>query len=147
MQRLTRMFPALMPAGVVAGEGGRLTAEAVLAAEDARYAAQMHNDFAAMDRLFGDDLVYFHSGTNVDDKRSFIESMRSGAVRYRRMSPVERQVRVYGEVGVITGRTVFDITVQGQDLTFELLHHSLWVWRPAGLQFVSWQATRLPSQP
>ena len=32
MQRLTRIFPALRPAGIVAGAGGSLTAEAVLAA-------------------------------------------------------------------------------------------------------------------
>ena len=36
---------------------GTITAEEVLAAEDARYAAQTTNDFATMAKLYGDDLV------------------------------------------------------------------------------------------
>ncbi len=61
-----------------------VTVDDALAAEAARYAAQTANDFAAMERLFGDDLVYIHSSTAIDTKASFIESIRSGAVRYRR---------------------------------------------------------------
>ena len=57
-----------------------ITVEEAMKAEDARFAAQMNNDFAAMERLYGDDLVYIHSSTVQDTKASFIESMRSGAV-------------------------------------------------------------------
>ena len=73
------------PAGGGAGDSnGTITEQEALRSEQARYAAQMANDFAAMDRLFGDDLVYIHSSTVLDTKTSFIESMRSGIVRYRR---------------------------------------------------------------
>ena len=40
---------------------GTITAEEALRAEDARYAAQLANDFAAMERMFGSDLVYIRS--------------------------------------------------------------------------------------
>ena len=39
---------------------GTITVEEAMKAEDARFAAQMNNDFAAMERLYGDDLVYIH---------------------------------------------------------------------------------------
>ena len=59
---------------------GTITVEEAMKAEDARFAAQMNNDFSTMDKLYGDDLVYIHSSTVQDTKVSFIESMRSGAV-------------------------------------------------------------------
>ncbi len=124
---------------------GTITADEALKAEDARYAAQMGNDFAALERLIGDELVYVHSSTNVDTKASFIESLRSGAVRYRNMRRGDAKVRCYGCIAIITGQGSFDVTVKGQDLTLNLLFHVVWAKRAAGVQFVSWQATRLPA--
>jgi hypothetical protein len=42
---------------------GSITAEEVLRAEDARYAAQIANDFAAMEQMFGPELEYIRSST------------------------------------------------------------------------------------
>jgi hypothetical protein len=123
---------------------GTITAEEALRAEEARYAAQMSNDFAAMQRLFGDELVYIHSSTTQDTKASFIESMRSGVVKYRRMTRGDVEVRTYGCIAIISGRGRFEVTVQGEERTLELLFHSIWAKRASGVQFVSWQATRLP---
>lgn len=132
-----------LPAGGGAQDcSGTITVAEALQAEDARYAAQMANDFAAMERLFGDDLVYIHSSTTEDTKASFIESMRSGTVRYRAMKRGEVTVRTYGCIAIISGRTSFQVTARGQDLALELLFHAVWAKRAAGIQFVSWQATR-----
>ena len=38
-----------------------VNADEVIKVEDARYAAQMSNDFAAMEKLIADDLVYIPS--------------------------------------------------------------------------------------
>jgi Domain of unknown function (DUF4440) len=122
---------------------GTLRAEEAWAAEQARYAAQMSGDFAALERMIGDDLVYIHSSSNVDTKASFIESQRSGTVRYRNMKPLEIRVRTYGGVAVVSGRLDVDVTVRGQDTVLQLLFHSVWARRTGGPQFVSWQATRL----
>ena len=95
---------------------GTITEDEVLRAEDARFKAQIDNDFAAMARLYGDDLVYIHSSTVVDTKASFIESMRSGAVKYRKMSRSDVTVRTYGCIGILTGRAAFEVTARGQEL-------------------------------
>lgn len=122
---------------------GTITAAEALQAEEARYAAQMKSDVAALERLFGDDLVYIHSSTVEDTKASFIESIRSGAVKYRNMTRGDVKVRTYGCIAMITGRGTFDVTARGQDMTLELLFHAIWAKRAAGVQFVSWQATRV----
>ena len=125
---------------------GAITPAEALAAEDARYAAQMKNDFAAMERLFGDDLVYVHSSTVIDTKASFIESMRSGAVRYHKMTRGDVKVRAYGCIAIISGAGSFEVTARGQDMRLDLLFTAVWAKRAAGVQFVSWQATRLPAK-
>jgi len=97
-----------------------------------------------MERMFSDDLVYYHSSTVVDTKASFIESMRSGTVRYRKMTRGEVTTRVFGSVGIITGKGSFEVTARGQDMVLNLMFTVVWAKRVGTLQFVSWQATRLP---
>jgi hypothetical protein len=121
---------------------GTITVEEALAAEDARFKAQMSGDGVAMGRLFGDDLVYIHSSTVQDTKKSFIESITSGNVKYRTMSRGESKVRTYGCVAIVSGAAKFEVTVKGEDRTLDLLYHAVWAKRAAGVQFISWQATK-----
>jgi ketosteroid isomerase-like protein len=123
---------------------GTITTEEALRAEDARYAAQTSNDFAAMERMFADDLVYIHSSAVQDDKAAYIDSMRSGNVKYRVMKRSEAKVRTYGCIAIITAVGNFEVTVKGQDMTVPLRFHSIWAKRGDNLQFVSWNATRIP---
>ena len=123
---------------------GVVTVADALQAEDARYEAQIDCDFDALDRLLGKDLVYIHSSTVQDTKASFIESLRSEKVSYHSMERSNTKVRIFGNVAIITGKGVFEVTARGRDKTLNLLFHSVWVKRESGLQFVSWQATLLP---
>ena len=132
-----------MPA--LAGDcGGPVTADEALAAEDARYAAQMGDDYGALQKLLGNDLVYVHSSAVVDTKASYIDSMKSGTVKYRVMRRSDVTVRTYGCVAIISGLGNFDVTVKGQDMAVEIRFHSIWAKRDNGLEFISWEATRTP---
>jgi hypothetical protein len=113
-------------------------------AEDARYAAQTRGDFAAMERLYGDELVYVHSSGDLDDKAGFIEAQRSRTVVYRTMQRSDVKVRVYGPVAILTGRGKFDVTVKGEERTVNILFHSIWVKRGGKVQFISWHAAAAP---
>ncbi|HKB83944.1 MAG TPA: nuclear transport factor 2 family protein [Burkholderiales bacterium] len=124
--------------------GGPITADEALASEDARYAAQMGDDFGALQRLLGNDLVYIHSSAVVDNKASYIDSMKSGTVKYRVMRRSDVTVRTFGCIAIISGLGNFDVTVKGQDLAVEIRFHSIWAKRDRGLEFVSWEATRTP---
>lgn len=126
--------------------GGPVTAEEAQTAEDARYAAQMGDDFGALQKLLADDLVYIHSSAVVDTKASYIESMKSGAVKYRVMRRSDVTVRTYGCIAILSGLGNFDVTVKGQELAVEIRFHSIWAKRDNGLQFISWEATRTPAK-
>jgi uncharacterized protein DUF4440 len=142
----TFVILAVLVTGRAAAEdcSGTITAQEALDAESARYAAQMSNDFAAMERLFGEDLHYNHSSNVVDGKASYIESMRSGDVRYRVMKQSDTKVRTYGCLAIITGAGDYEVTVKGKEMSVQLRFHAIWAKRAAGVQFVSWQATRFP---
>lgn len=154
-RRLLRVFVWSLLCGVVASGlasaeecVGTITAEEALRAEDARYAAQIANDVAAMEQLFGQDLVYIRSADGaVADKRAYLESMRSGAVTYRAVRRGDVRVRTYGCLALITGSCAFELTVRGETLSEQVRFHSLWAKRREGVQFVSWQSTRVPAQP
>ncbi|MCC6163057.1 MAG: nuclear transport factor 2 family protein [Acidobacteria bacterium] len=125
-----------------AAQGG--AAEAVKAAEMARFKAQTTNDFKALDALLGDDLTYTHSSAAVDTKTTYIESMRSGQVKYESIESRDVQVRVYGTTAVITGAGRFKVTARGQALDNQLRFTDVWVLRDGRWQMVAWQSTRLP---
>ncbi len=152
MRLLLRLLFGYLILGIVATGtasaeecSGAITAEEALRAEDARYAAQIANDFAAMERMFGDDLVYIRSIDGAAaDKRAYIESMRSGNVKYRAMKRSDAKVRTYGCLAIITGFFELEATVRGADLSEQVRFHSLWAKRGQGVQFVSWQSTRVP---
>ena len=137
----------LVAVGTASAEGcsGTITAEEALKAETARYAAQTANDFAAMEKLFGNDLTYNHSSAATDDKAKYIEAMRSGRTKYRKMTPnSDVTTRTYGCLAIITGTAVYEVTSGGQDRTVPLRFTAIWVKRPSGPEFVSWQSTGIP---
>jgi hypothetical protein len=114
-------------------------------AETARYAAQTSNDFAAMEKLFGNDLTYNHSSAASDDKAKYIDAMRSGRTKYRTMKPNgDVKTRTYGCIAIITGTAVYEVTAGGQDRTVPLRFTAIWAKRPSGVEFVSWQSTGIP---
>ena len=149
---LPRMFALLAVlvlgvAGAAAAEEctGTITADEAMKAETARYAAQTTNDFAAMEKLFGNDLTYNHSSAATDDKAKYIDAMRSGRTKYRKMTPNnDVTTRTYGCLAIITGTAVYEVTSAGQDRSVPLRFTAIWAKRPSGIEFVSWQSTSIP---
>jgi hypothetical protein len=152
--RLLRLFTLFAILGLVAVGtavaqecSGAITADEAMKAELARYAAQTTNDFAAMDKLFGNDLTYNHSSAASDDKAKYIDAMRSGRTKYRKMTPNgDLKTRTYGCLAIITGTAVYEVTAGGQDRTVPLRFTAIWAKRPSGVEFVSWQSTGIPNQ-
>jgi len=146
---LRRAFFACLVFGPMIAEAkaaecdGSITADEALKAENSRYAAQTTNDFDAMQRLYGDDLVYVHSSAITDSKASYIERQRSG-LHYRVMKPSDVKVRVFGCLAIITGRGDYEVTQDGKDSSPHLLFTAVWAKRGPDVQFVSWESTSIP---
>ena len=138
------LIVTLLASAVATAEdcNGSITERQALAADDARTAAQTASDFGVMNKLLGDDLVYVHSSGAMDDKTRFIESMRSGTIRYRSMQRKNVKVRSYGCLAILSGDADIDATLRGQQQTLQVRFHAVYARRPAGPQLISWQSTR-----
>lgn len=121
---------------------GAITTEDAMKAEMARYAAQTSDDFAALGKMLGGDLAYNHSSGAMDDKQKYIENLRAGRPKFRKITlNSDVTTRTYGCVAIISGMTVYEVTAGGQDRKAPLRFTAVWVKRPSGLEFVSWQST------
>ena len=146
LKTLAATMVALFLVGSVVDAQTTAAADAAKAADLARFTAQTSNDFAALGQLLADDLIYTHSSAAVDGKASFIESMRSGTVKYESIEPRDVQVRVYGNTAVITGAGRFRVTARGEKLDNQLRYTNVWVLRDGRWQMVSWQSTKIPQR-
>lgn len=151
MTRLVKLTAALsallvltMAIGARAQSGD---GDAVKALELERFKAQESNDFAALERLLADDLVYTHSSGVVDSKTNYIEALKSGKTRYLKIAPEDLKVRVVGDLALIHGRGVFTLetNVDGKKGENPLKLSFLDVWQKKGgkWQMIAWQSTRL----
>jgi hypothetical protein len=65
-------------------------------------------------------------------------------VKYKVMRRSEVTVRNHGCIAIINGIGNYDVRVKENDINVVLRFTSIWQKTDAGLQFVSWQSTRMP---
>ena len=116
----------------------------VLGLEDKRFAAMIARDFAALEKMTHDELLYTHSSGVTDTKASWLESMKSGKVKYKSASCSERQVKFFGEVALIRGRAAIEVEIGGQPKSLRLLFLNAWTRTPQGWKFAAWQSCPQP---
>jgi len=119
-------------------------AAAVLALDEERFDAQVAADKARLEQLLADELHYTHSNALVDTKASYIDSIVSGRVQYRRIERSGQQATVFGDAAVCTGSATLHVTAGGHERTLTLRYTDVWVRRGAAWQMVAWQSTLLP---
>ena len=113
--------------------------------EDARYKAMIDKDWAALDRLLGDGLVYTHSSAVVDSKASWIDAMKAGKYDYRSAQRSDVAMQVLGDTVVVTGRAEMQVVASGTPRTLRNRFINVWSKGAKGWQMVAWQSTPVPA--
>jgi Domain of unknown function (DUF4440) len=118
----------------------------LLQAEKDRFAAMIKADEPALNKLLADDLVYVHTNAVLQTKKEFIDSLKSGVIKYVSVTPVEGEwkVRIYGTVAVVNGAAAVHVIDHGNDLNFRIRYTNVHTNRPGYWQMASWEATRFP---
>ncbi|UFH53856.1 nuclear transport factor 2 family protein [Spirosoma sp. KNUC1025] len=117
--------------------------KAVLAVEKQRFDAQIKKDYAVLDRVLADDLIYTHSNANTDNKQSYIQSIREGKSKYDAISIEEQKVRVYGNTAVINGTCMIKAMNNGETINTHVKYTDVYVRNGSQWQMVAWQSIRL----
>ncbi len=122
-----------------------LSIQQVLAVDDARRQAMLHADVAALDQLLAEDVTIFWGDGTADDKRSTLELIRSGQLRYSQFEYEDTRVRVYGETAVMTGKARVQYQSEGQTHCSSGRVTRVYVHQNGKWRLVASQTTRIAS--
>jgi ketosteroid isomerase-like protein len=117
----------------------------VRALEMKRVEALVRGDLKVLDSILDDDLVYIHSSGLVDTKASFIDSLKSGALKYLSMEHDDIFVKMLPGVAMIRGKTAVSVRAGGPDgelRKLKLRFTCIYAKRTRSWKMVHWQSTR-----
>ncbi|GAB4022530.1 nuclear transport factor 2 family protein [Spirosoma koreense] len=117
--------------------------KAVLAVERQRFDAQVHKDYAVLDRVLANDLIYTHSNGNTDTKESYIQSIRDGKSQYDAIDIEEQKVRLYGNTAIINGICMIKAMNNGETINTHLKYTDVYVRKGNQWQMVTWQSFKM----
>lgn len=117
------------------GSEGRL---AILHLEDQWRVAQHNNDRAALEALLSEDLTFIGTSGSLRGRADFLASRSTSALpRALTYEYADVVVRLYGLVGVVTGRE----STTGEGTTFEARFTHVWAQRAGNWRLVAIQRT------
>jgi ketosteroid isomerase-like protein len=138
---LIALCAATLPA---AGQPAAAAEAELRAVEDRRYQAMIRGEAGALDKLLADDLVYVHSSGSVETKTEFLDTLRSGRLRYKRIAPEDVRVKLSGNLALVTGRSSIDVEREGKPQSFRVRFTAAYEKASGSWRLAAWQTTRLP---
>jgi TonB family protein len=110
-----------------------------------RFDAMIRNDVEAVAECLAEELTYTHSSGATETKAQFLETLRTGRVRYERIEPTDVAVHLYGDVVVVTGRSSMHVRSDGELQVFDVKFVEVDRWSDGRWQLIAWQSTRISS--
>jgi uncharacterized protein (TIGR02246 family) len=100
-------------------------------------------DLAALDKMLAPDLIYTHSDGRVDTKQSYVDSLKSGAMKYASAEQELVTVRVYGNAAIVTEKVKAVAVTNGNSRPLNLSVLRFYTKRDGAWQLTAHQSTRL----
>ncbi len=120
-------------------------AEIVIDLDRKRMAAMARQDYATVEEILADDLVYVHSSAALDSKQSFVANMQSGNTVYLSAEPSGVEAKDLGDTVVLTGTARMHVSSAGTPMpAFRIRFIDVYARRGGKWQMTAWQSTRLP---
>ncbi len=121
------------------------TYDALLAAEDSRFAAMVRGNAEAMQPWLADDLQYVHSTGAVENRDQLIASITSGRMRYVSVEPVDRRViHAAADSAIVQGLARFRVVAGATPLEFQARYLAVYGLVEGRWRLRAWQSLRLP---
>jgi hypothetical protein len=121
------------------------TEKELLRVHELRRQSLLHGDIPALSRFLNEQLVYVHSSGKIDTKKSFLESLKSGALTYEGIEDHLTGIFSGPSTSVLTGTVQMRVKTPARVLAFEA-HYTAVYFRDKknGWQLLRWQTTRFP---
>jgi ketosteroid isomerase-like protein len=115
----------------------------VLAAHEKRRVATLNGDANTVDSMMTDDLTFTHANAVVETKEQFVNALRTQKLRYKTLKDEERQVRVHGSTGVVSGTCHIVVDASGTEYDLRVIFTELWVKEGNTWRMMLWHATEV----
>lgn len=112
-------------------------------AEKAWSAAVIARNFAALDKIYSNDLLYAHSTGNVENKQQYMDRLKSGKQRYEKVHFEKLQVFPHGDTSVVHGILRMAGTSNGEPFNHHIMLMHVWVKKGGEWKLVAHQTTRI----
>ncbi len=109
-----------------------------------RMSAMADKDYATLNEVLSDDLIYTHSSARLDTKASLIGNMQSGSTVYTSVVPSDVKAQDLGDAVVLTGSCRISVNAGGRPNSFGVRFTDVYANKGGRWQMVTWQSTRLP---
>ena len=109
-----------------------------------RHHALLKADTAALDALFADDLIYLHSTGVIDDKKVYLDGLKTGKTRYLTIDYQPAEYRLIDDFALILGKVDMKVLVGGTERRVRALIISTWRFEHERWKMMTWQATGEP---
>ena len=145
MKRIFLLFVILVSSAAFAFSQapGKLEQE-IMQLEQERVDAVVKGDTAKLEQMFADELVYTHSNARVESKSDFLNSVKTGSIKYEAMKHSNVKVSMYGNTAVMRGESDIKVVNNGQPVAFRIRFLNVYVKKDGRWQMTAWQSTRLP---
>nr|WP_246448298.1 nuclear transport factor 2 family protein [Novosphingobium flavum] len=110
----------------------------LLAAEDARFVAQIAHDARTAGSYMADELIYTHATGRVQTKADYMKELATGNTPWRSIEPESRTVYVSGNTG-FTHATIYTLT---GDRRMTGTYLAAYVKRDGRWQLLFWQTSQ-----
>jgi hypothetical protein len=111
-------------------------------ADDARLDSLVSGDLVKLETFLGDELTYTHPDGRSDTKRSYLDSLRSGSVKFTSIEKGEPVVRCRDGLGWIQRNLDLHRIKDGEALKVSLRFLGVWEQRNNEWKLVAYASTR-----
>lgn len=120
--------------------------QSALDAQAARLKATIDADIETLETYLADDLTYSHNTGWVETKSEYLATVESATLDYLSATPRDVEVRIYGDVAVLTGLADMTGLLRGEPVALTI--RFLEVSRRVGdsWQLSAWQSVRFASE-
>lgn len=122
-----------------------MSASDIEAMEAQRWAAQIAEDIDKLGELFHDELTYTHSNAIVEDKASYLNSIKTKRFDYKAAELSDTKIAAVGSTGVVTGRAQIEVEAGGHLVHLNARYTAVWVNVDGTWQFIAWESTSIPA--
>lgn len=118
--------------------------EAVIRNAEQSWAKEVvQRDYAGLEKLLGDQLIYAHATGAVESKDEYIGRLRSGAQKYNKVEHEKIRVVVYGDSAVTHSAVRMTGTSNGKPFNDHVMMLNVWEKQAGSWRLAAHQTTKI----